>query len=908
MNYIPGGLGVYHCYDDGRLEQVFLNDGYYDLMNVSREDRDIYQGFSVLDAVFPQDREMIQKTLRTLDDTNRLCAVDIRVMGKKNRYKWVNVKAKLAGREDDRCVLYVFYSDIDQLKRVQLQLRTRQEALAMFVATGRVLFWTYDIDTKQVKQVVGENPPAEYQRNIKNVTQILVDQKCIHKDDIKAFENMYRELEQDAESCECTVRVMNYSTKRFEWRNIIYTRLQDDMYDGRTAIGFSVNADVEQENRLHYEREIQLRKEMMKDAISYYQINITKGVFEEYHSIYQDWQHIKPGDQINEAIRQHILEGVFEEDREKVRSTIFSSALIKRYQQGESSVSLVFRSVLPGVGVRWTRATATIIEHYHSGDIIAMIFNQDIDVQRKDQLAINAIMDEELESVTVLNTETGIAHFAQINVEHSNVSVDEDFVYSERYKKLIEREVLESDQKACEEFFGLSSLIESLEHEDVIKHIYRIKDTKGKVLRKKIRAFYLDETHREIIMIRRDITDLYEEEQRQKHVLQDAVDDANRANQAKSEFLSRMSHDMRTPLNAILSFSGQEIMAKATKEQQRAYLEKIHFSGEYLLGIINDVLDMSKIEQNKMVLNEAPYSSKEFLELVNDVISEECKRKNIDFIVRFQTSDVKWIMTDKVRFNQIFMNLLSNAVKFTEPGGQIEFLTESVAVLEDHVEQRRFIVRDNGIGMSKEFIPHAFDSFVQENNEHVRENNQGTGLGLSIVKKIVELMNGSITLESEQGRGTTFTIELPITICTEAVKQEEARHIQADLKGLHVLLCEDNPLNAEIVAMLLDHKECIVEEAENGEVGLEKFEQSEPGYYQVILMDIRMPVMDGYTATKAIRKLDRPDAQTVPIIALTADVFTEDERISEKAGMNAHLSKPIEANVLYETISRLINL
>ncbi|MDO5574768.1 MAG: EAL domain-containing protein [bacterium] len=657
----------------------------------------------------------------------------------------------------------------------------------------------------------------------------------------------------------------------------------------------------EETARQNYEREMQLREETMKDSISCYQVNITQGIVEEYHSVNENWQNIRSGDQVDENLRKRILDGIVEEDHELVRNTMFSEALLKTYQKGKTSIKIEFRSVIPGLGIRWTQGTATIMQR-HSGDLIALIDNKDIDIKKKDQMAVDAIMNEEIEAVAVVNADSGIAHFAQLTLQSTGMKIDEDFVYHERFQMMLRHAIIDQDQKKAEQFFDLQGIIHALEKEEIIRHIFRIRTSEGVIRHKKARAFYIDDTHQEIAIIGRDITDLYEEEQRQHRELRKAADAANKANQAKSEFLSRMSHDMRTPLNAILSFSNDEIIDSVVKEQNKQYLRKIHYAGEYLSGIISDILDMSQIEQNKMQLKSEPYSYDEFYEIINDVIAESCRKKNIQFDMKFEKI-TQWIATDKTRLNQIFINLLSNAVKFTKPGGHIEFISYSLPASEDHIDHRQFIIRDNGIGMSKDFIPRAFHHFEQENREQQSENNQGTGLGLPIVKKIVELMHGTITLESEEGKGTTFTVELPFQAIDAPASEDDQDDTSLD--GVRILLCEDNEINVEIAKMLLESQGCIVESAENGQIGLELFNASKPDYYQAVLMDIRMPVMNGYAATKEIRKLDRDDAKRIPIIALSADAFTEDVRESADVGMDAYLSKPIDEKLLYKILKKL---
>ncbi|MCQ4794556.1 ATP-binding protein [Anaerofustis stercorihominis] len=375
------------------------------------------------------------------------------------------------------------------------------------------------------------------------------------------------------------------------------------------------------------------------------------------------------------------------------------------------------------------------------------------------------------------------------------------------------------------------------------------------------------------------------------------------ANSAKSEFLSRMSHDLRTPLNGIIGSSYLALNDDIPREEVNDYLNKINQSGKYLLSLINDVLDMSKIESDKMELHPEPYTLSEFLDTVNSIIKEQCSEKDIDFDIVCKEVDIKCVMLDRLRFNQIFLNLLSNSVKFTPKGGKIDLIIEHLSKDDDKIK-KRFIVRDTGIGMSKEFLAHAFEPFTQEK---AGDTSEGTGLGLSIVYKIVELMNGRIYIESEPGKGTSVTVELEVDIVKDMEDKEEKTEFDLNkLKGKRILIFEDNELNLMIAKTLLEQKGIYAECAENGKIGVDMYLNKEPYHYDAVLMDIQMPVMNGLEACKKIRESNKEDCKSIPVIAMTANAFAEDIKCSIDAGMDEHLAKPIEPDILYKTIYKQI--
>ena len=367
-----------------------------------------------------------------------------------------------------------------------------------------------------------------------------------------------------------------------------------------------------------------------------------------------------------------------------------------------------------------------------------------------------------------------------------------------------------------------------------------------------------------------------------------------------------MSHDIRTPMNAII---GLTHLAYGENDIQvvREYLHKIDSSSNFLLGLINDILDMSKIENGELTLKEDPFTLEEFQDSINTVIRPLMDEKKINFVFHMGCG-LECIRVDRLRYSQIFFNLLSNAAKFTPTGGMVEFTSEPIAETEPGEDGKvgiRYHIKDNGIGMSEEFQEHLYDPFSQERSQ-LGDKSKGTGLGLPIVKSLVDAMGGTITVKSQIGKGTEFIIELQVSPAESKAEKETSEISEEKLKGAKVLLVEDNDINIYVAQAILEKVECDVTVAKNGREAIERFVDSEEDYFDVILMDVRMPIMDGIEATKAIRALKRSDALTVPIIAMTADAFDEEKRKTMDAGMNHHLSKPINPPILYRVLSEYI--
>ena len=526
----------------------------------------------------------------------------------------------------------------------------------------------------------------------------------------------------------------------------------------------------------------------------------------------------------------------------------------------------------------------------------------------------------------------------------------------------------------------------------------------------------------------------------QQKALADALTAAEQASKAKTAFLNNMSHEIRTPMNAIIGLDSLALRNKNLPEETREYLEKIGESAKHLLGLINDILDMSRIESGRILLRNEEFSFRDMLEQINAMVLTQCREKGLKYECQMLGGVSDYYIGDDMKLKQVLINILSNAIKFTEVPGSVLLTVERTGIFGDH-STLKFVIRDTGIGMDPEFVPKIFDPFAQEDSS--RNSKYGsTGLGMAITKNIVDMMNGSISVESEKGKGSAFTVIVSLRNCQhhgpvtryinpkdmrvlivddEEIAAEHARivldevgimadtcytgedalhmlevqhtkheaynlvlldwkmpkmdgldvareirkrydsettviiltsfnwdeimdealHIgvdsflakplfasnvideferlarknnmslykekkRADLKGRRILLAEDIMINVEIMKQLMTMKEVTTDHAENGRIALEMFAQSKPGTYEAILMDVRMPEMDGLEATRAIRVLDRPDAKRVPIIAMTANAFDEDVQLSLQAGMNAHLSKPVEPEHLYQTLEGLI--
>ena len=389
--------------------------------------------------------------------------------------------------------------------------------------------------------------------------------------------------------------------------------------------------------------------------------------------------------------------------------------------------------------------------------------------------------------------------------------------------------------------------------------------------------------------------------------LEDAVHTAENANRAKTTFLNNMSHDIRTPMNAIIGFTNIALKQEP-KPEVRNCLNKISNSSEHLLTLINDVLDISRIESGKVKFAPIPVDIRTVADTVLGIMQGFLHDRSIEFRTNLAIPETPYVLADAVRIREVLVNILGNAVKFTEDGGSIEFDTSYHPGEDDRHMMVRYRVADTGVGMTEEFTEHIFDEFSQEESS-ARTQYKGTGLGMAITKRYVDLMNGTICVESEKGRGSTFIVEIPLELTDgENVQKQELPMAKADLSGVKVLLAEDNELNAEIAIVQLEELGIQVTRAADGKEAVKIFEENSPETFDLIFMDVMMPEMNGYEATAAIRAIkNRPDARRIPIIAMTANAFAEDVQASLDAGMNGHIAKPIVMDEVKKAIAGNVN-
>lgn len=502
--------------------------------------------------------------------------------------------------------------------------------------------------------------------------------------------------------------------------------------------------------------------------------------------------------------------------------------------------------------------------------------------------------------ITVHTRESVLQSLLPVVIEDYNASI----------RKLLIQYGNIGDLDELEAQFRLEKLTEQLKNKPAGYDFVLPYLVKGETRYKKTSILWGDQNHKTICIVRADVTDMLAAERESKQALEQALRLAEEANRAKSDFLSAMSHDIRTPMNAITGMTALAFSHLDEKERVTDCLNKISASSRHLQSLLNDILDMSKIERSNITLNRMEISLPELVEQLFDMMTAQAEEAGLQFDVRTEVTEHPYFYGDTLRMNQILINLLSNAIKFTPAGGNVEFLVEEIPPCKTRHVRYRFSVIDSGIGIPEEFLPELYQPFTRSSNVG---NIDGTGLGLSITKGLVELMGGTIHAEPhpDGSAGTVFRVELEFEQMENQPAAENhpmmlVKPQEKLFSGIRFLVAEDNAINAEILSEILMMQGSQTEVKTNGALAVQEYLSKPPFYYDAVLMDIRMPEMNGYEASRKIRSLDRADSGTIPIIAMTANAFTEDVQEALDAGMDAHVAKPVDIGVLQNTLLQLL--
>ncbi|MDE6557489.1 MAG: response regulator [Clostridia bacterium] len=533
-----------------------------------------------------------------------------------------------------------------------------------------------------------------------------------------------------------------------------------------------------------------------------------------------------------------------------------------------------------------------------------------------EQLAIVEALSRDYANVYAIDEKRGTARVLKLEgyvAEGLEKDSTKEYDYAAILKDYIGNRVYSEDRQEMTQALALDTVVNKLNSDDEYSGSYRITDN-GAIHHYQYTYLKLADNEQGqggfILVGFRNIDEVIKKEQEQKNVLSEALAQAQYANKSKTTFLNSMSHDIRTPMNAIIGFTNLAVTHIDNKEQVQDYLGKIITSSNHLLSLINDVLDMSRIESGKVKIEEKEVSLPEVMNDLKTIVQADVKAKKLKLQMVTDLKD-ETVISDKLRLNQVLLNILSNAMKYTKPGGSVSVRVVQTADAPEGCASYEFSVKDTGIGMSPEFLQHVFEPFEREQTSTV-SGIQGTGLGLAITKNIVDMMGGTISVESEVGKGSEFTVKFCFKVAEKSAEELWAEQKAAEEKkelnfeGKRLLLVEDNELNQEIAKTILEIAGFVIDTANDGSVAVEQMKKMPAGTYDLILMDVQMPIMNGYEATRAIRALDDPAKAATPIVAMTANAFEEDRKAALDSGMNGFAAKPIEIDKLMATLADIL--
>jgi signal transduction histidine kinase/CheY-like chemotaxis protein/PAS domain-containing protein len=802
-----------------------------------------------------------------------------------------------------------YIEDVTDSETLRQDLERTEKCFKMAVESAGMSVWEYDIQKRRIFYTNESFAKYDLPAVIENVPESILDR--VVPEDREKLRDLYRRLEAGESPLTSEYQMIDRQGSKSAYMRTMYMTVCDQQGRPTTAYGAAIDVTAQKREQESYHNGIQTLLTSNPRSLCTFEFDLTNNKCNEGHGTSR---------YIIDRLQADTVDGVFDNylqiipdvREQRVFLDIFDrQKLIRKFEEGKKSYSLDYHRYNEKNKLISVRTFLNLLKNPDTGAVICIAYSLDITAQKQQESIVKILTGLECQMVAILDTDSR-------EIEGAYLGNKLPEAYRRFYKKpgdvcsaaelrrhIMANLVLPEDTAIYHQGTIIDDLPQKLESAGHVEFIVRFKPEAPETTPTyhRFQHYWLDEMSRRILIVMTDVTQsvLHQQEdlERERRLRMQA----NAANDAKTEFLSRMSHNMRTPLNVILGITHLS-MERGHTPKTMAELEKIDSVSRIMLGLINDILDLSKAESGHMTLNPEPYPADEFYDYIDAFARPLCEEKDLHFVLDAHPLTEVAPMMDKLHANQVLFNLLSNAAKFTPEGGTVTL------GLYQHMTSAgklamKVVVSDTGMGMSQTFLNELFEPFTQEQRNDVSRE-RGTGLGLSIVKQIADLMGGQIAVSSELGKGTAFTLTgefdcVPIEE-VQAQKEETTVRDVALLSGKCMLLCEDHPLNQEIARALLEEKGITVDIAENGETGLQKFARSSPGQYDVILMDIRMPVLDGYAATGRIRALSRPDAQKVPIVAMTANAFAEDIQKCLQAGMNGHIAKPIDPENLYQTL------
>ncbi|MBQ9376843.1 MAG: PAS domain-containing protein [Schwartzia sp.] len=818
----------------------------------------------------------------------------LRIRTENGTYSWEDVRyTSLRDADGNRIKILGTAANLDTYKQLE------ERFLATLRQTG-IIVGMYDIPNHHFELTFRDR------RHIYTAApDDMIAEGIIHAEDADTFREMFRHIQSGKPSIEKALRC-NPDGTGWRWFRFTFTLVPDR--EGRPLHVMATALDITEQmaREQHYLEELLRRRSLEQDIVSSLTFNLTQNVVQECTIDRRPQENLTEA-HLDELVRREAAFIPNAEDRATFLTMLSAEHIRLAKRTGNRQSSFEYQRRFPDGRLRWVECRMDVMENPQTGDTMFFAYLQNIHAKKIAEIAHANAAEGLMDYILCVNPETGEARFIRpprdiANPEQLMVGFDYDTSIPRVASQL-------PDPDEREEFLRRAkaeTIVKDLETQSNIFFSFWQDSPEGR-RRKETRVAYLDASKTIVIILQRDITELYRAEEKQREALRKALLDAEEASRAKSDFLSRMSHEIRTPMNAIIGLTALASQHITDTDYIADSLSKVDSAAHFLLGLINDILDISRIERGKMQLDNTPHHMETFLDGIDVIIRSRAHDSGVRYERKMVGALPAACVFDELKLKQVLVNILSNAVKFTPKDGEVTFVVEETGRT-DGRSSLLFTVIDTGIGIDKNFLPRLFNPFEQESAGSTTRYG-GTGLGLAISKNIVDLMGGAIEVDSEKGKGTTFRVRVTFAVAADeagpgATPVGRAEDIAFD--GKRALLAEDNAINLEIATAILEAKGFTVEPACDGKEAVEKFAASDENTYDIILMDIRMPFLDGFGATEEIRAMKRPDARTVPIVAMTANAFEEDIKHARDVGMDDYLTKPVEPSKIYQTLWKIL--
>ncbi len=903
VSRIAGGVVVYADGPDGRL--AYASENLLAMLGYTRAEFDQRYEGRFENLIFPEDRAA---TLRSIEKQLAERDVDTctyRMERKDGTPLWVQDEGRTVKDSRGSKWHYVVVTDVSSSVRAKNTLQNRSAELRRMLDSVPVGVVIFRQDAGGIR-VAAANRCIERMAHRTATALATMTQsdllEMVHPDDCVESAQMFQRLFAFGQpEADWVGRIRFYPGSAWRWyRCDAVASLQQDgtllLYTAYTDVTYQKMQEQE------FNRILQELLVTNPNSLCAFRLNLTNNRFSDFHGATAYIRQLltaQTADELLDRIAAIIPDAT---DAARFRSRFTLAGMIEAYGRGETRLSATYYRLIDNGEAHWVTTYFNILQNPYTRELEAIAYTVDSDRAHKEEKIVAAITGSEYDYIGLIEPSSGQVYCYYTSREGNAPAGLPSPDYAESIDRLSRLLATPAEQQDYRRALSLNAILRQLDSGDSYLYTYASRSAAGGLRRKQLRFRYLESDRREIMFSRTDVTDAFEHEESYMAQLRQALQEAHRANELKSEFFGNVSHDMRTPLNAILGYAR---LARQTRDPAEAqnYLEKIDTAGNTLLTLINDTLDLQRMEHGTDELRPEPILCGKVLEDILVSVRPLMENRRIDFQVDARGVTAAAVLADPMALRKILLNLLSNAIKFTPEGGQIT-LTAACDGQQGDVAHGFIRVQDTGVGISKKFQEKMFEPFAQERTAETAGIG-GSGLGLSIVRRLVGQMGGRIEVESRPGEGSAFTVWLDLKLTAPPSVPDSVAPPPAVLKGLHLLLCEDNAMNTEIASHLLRLAGASVDAAADGAEGVRRFEASAPGTYDLILMDLRMPVMDGYAAARAIRASRHAQAASIPILALSADAYADNVENALQSGMNGHLAKPIDPRLLSAEIARL---